>query len=77
MKKAATLGFVGGFVGDDILPSYIGHYFINHEIRIPLLTIQDSIESRAGFFFSWLKWDDLGEFSPPILGNVHIVSIKK
>ena len=25
-----------GYIGDEILPSYIGHYFINHEIRIPI-----------------------------------------
>ena len=26
-------------------------YFINHEIRIPSLTNQDSMKSRFGFFF--------------------------
>ena len=25
-----------GYIGDEKLPSYIGHYFINHEIRIPI-----------------------------------------
>ena len=47
-EKNRKVGWV--FVGDEILPSYIGHYFINHEIRIPSLTIQDSIESRRVFF---------------------------
>ena len=28
-----------------------GDYFINHEIRIPFLNKQDSMESKAGFFF--------------------------
>ena len=31
-----------GYVGDDILPGYIG-VIVNHEIRIPSLTNQDSI----------------------------------
>ena len=31
-----------------------GDYFINHEIRIPLLKNQDSMESIRGVF-SWLK----------------------
>ena len=30
-----------GYIGDEKLPSYIGDYFINHEIRIPSLTNQD------------------------------------
>ena len=25
------------YVGDEILPNYVGDYFINHEIRIPSL----------------------------------------
>ena len=28
-----------------------GDYFINHEIRIPFLNNQDSMESKAVFFF--------------------------
>ena len=31
-----------------------GDYFINHEIRIPFLNNQDSMESIRPFFFSWL-----------------------
>ena len=54
LSNEKNLGWLG-YIGDEILPSYIGHYFINHEIRIPSLTIQDSIESKAGFF-SWLNW---------------------
>ena len=29
-------GCFGGFVGDEILPSSLGIYFINHDIRIPI-----------------------------------------
>ena len=36
-----------GYIGDEILPSYIGDYFINHEIRIPSLTIQYFMESKG------------------------------
>ena len=45
MKK--NLGWLG-YIGDEILPSYIG-IIMNHEIRIPFLTIQDSMESHKGF----------------------------
>ena len=31
-----TLWLFLGFIGDEILPSYVGEYFINHEIRIPI-----------------------------------------
>ena len=44
------------YIGDEILPSYCRDYFINHEIRIPFLTNQDSMESKAGFFGPWLKY---------------------
>ena len=37
-----------GYIGDDILPSYMG-ISINHEIRIPSLTNEDSMESRSFF----------------------------
>ena len=47
MKKGPLVGWV--IHGDDKLPSYIG-IIINHEIRIPSLTIQDSMESRSVFF---------------------------
>ena len=25
-----------GYIGDEMLPSYVGDYFINHPIRIPI-----------------------------------------
>ena len=31
-------------------------YLINHARRTQSLNKQDSMESRAFFFFSWLKW---------------------
>ncbi len=45
-------------VGDEILPSYVGDYFINHDISIPasLLNSQDSMESKGPGCFSWLNW---------------------
>jgi len=54
-----------GLYEDEILPIYIG-IVINHEIRIPFLTNQDSMESRAGFFFVAPE----GHLSPPS-GNHH------
>ena len=48
-----------GFIGEDKLPNYIGiiiiwDYIINHDIRIPSLTNQDSMESRRFFFVAQL-----------------------
>ena len=54
-----------GYIGDDILTSYLFHlykynyiiiyiygdYLINHARRTPSLNKQDSMESRAVFFF--------------------------
>ena len=37
------------------LPSYIGIIF-NHEIRIPELTNQDSMESRRVFFVAQMRF---------------------
>ena len=49
MKKWAP-GPLGDFVGDEILSQLCGDYFTNHEIRIPSLNNQDSMESiRTGF----------------------------
>ena len=36
-----------GYLLGIILPSYIADYFINHEVRIPSLTNQDSMESKG------------------------------
>ncbi len=38
------------YIGDEILPSFI-RIVINHDIRIPSLTEQDSMESKAVFVF--------------------------
>ena len=34
-NEKRALGWLG-YIGDEKLPSCIGHYFINHEIRIPI-----------------------------------------
>ena len=52
MKKGPLVGWLV-YIGDEILPSYIGT-IIDHEIRIPIFSIQDSIESRR-VLFSWLN----------------------
>ena len=56
MKKAATLVVDQEFVGYEILPSYIGNYFISHEIRIPSLNNQDDSWKVGGALFSWLNY---------------------
>ena len=37
-------------------PVMLGLFKINHEIRIPFLNNQDSIESIRPGFFAWLYW---------------------
>ena len=69
MKKTQRL--VGLFFGDEILPSYIGHYFINHELRILSLTNQDDSMERIGGFFSWLH---IGGYV--CVKNLHLVGIQ-
>ena len=44
-KKTGWLGYIG----DEILPNYMG-ILINHDIRIPSLNNQDSMECQQGFF---------------------------
>ena len=63
-KSRAPGWLVLGHIGDEMLPIqlYIGDYLFNHEIRIPELTNQDSMESRRVFFVAqmrfsgWLLW---------------------
>ena len=38
---------------DEILPSYVGIITINHEIRIPSINNQDSMEVKAPGVFFW------------------------
>ena len=45
LSNEKNLGW-SGFIGDEKLPSYIG-IIINHDIRIPFLTIQYFMESRG------------------------------
>ena len=51
-----------GYIGDDILPSYVGIISINHEIRIPFLNNQDDSWQLCELFFlsvaqmSFLSW---------------------
>ena len=44
------------FFRDEILPSYMGDYFINHEIRIPSLNSQYSWKVSEGFVGTLLRW---------------------
>ena len=48
MSNEKNLGWLFD-IGDEILPSNMG-IIINHEIRIPFLNKQDSMESKNGFF---------------------------
>jgi len=50
MKKGPKR-LVREFVGDKILPRYMGITYVNHEIRIPFFNNQDSMESRLFVFF--------------------------
>ena len=50
-KKPGCLGYIG----DEKLPSYIGIIISHYKDPGFLLTNQDSMESRFGFF-SWLMW---------------------
>ena len=53
-KKGPCL--VGDDIGDEKLPSYMGDYFISHEIfGIPFLTNQDFMESRRVFLVAHLE----------------------
>ena len=65
-----------GYIGDEILPSYMGNLwnsFINH-YKGSLLNNQDSMESKAVFFFRGsLKHGVLEKDCPP--GNDHISPI--
>ena len=55
MSNEKNLGWLG-YIGDEKLPSYIGHYFINHEIRIPIN--QPVFHGKyPAVFFSWLTWN--------------------
>ena len=56
-EKKVTWLFRVNYRGELYTVQLCGDYFINHEIRIPSLHNQDSIESRAGFFCSWLNWN--------------------
>ena len=76
-----------GYIADDILTSYIilhnyvyGDYLINHARRTPSLNKQDSMKSRAVFFFrdssGKLIWMKLLEkiLNSPSFAEVHVHS---
>ena len=55
-EKRAPKGWLFGvdLLGMTFPTQLYGDYFISHEIRIPSLTIQDSMESRRVFFVAHL-----------------------
>ena len=55
VSNEKKLGWLG-YIGDEILPSYIGHYFINHYFRIPSLTIQYNRKNRRVFFVAHVSF---------------------
>ena len=43
------------WVGDEVLPRYVGVYIYNHEIMIP---IKQPVQWKVRGFFLWLTWKD-------------------
>ena len=57
-------------VGDEILPSLCGDYFINHEIRIPLLNSQYNFDWKVRGFFFVAQLVSIGRFFQIIGRNI-------
>ena len=69
-SKIKIPGCLGYFHRDEKLPSYVGIYQINHEIRVPSLNNRQELEFCWFHFFSFLdywhvfitSWSTLGQF---------------
>ena len=69
-EKPGCFGYMSGMKYYPVIISG-GLFVINHEIRIPMINNQDSMESEAGFFL-WLICSEVYQLIVSIGGKLRV-----